>query len=244
MPKKKIYIPLLSAVLVIALVFGGGALYVSDGYSADLAQIMAFAADFAVTETEYDSFITYGDENADTAFIFYPGGKVEHTAYAPLMTALAQKGMFCILVQMPCDLAVLDINAAKEIRERFPAISNWYIGGYSLGGSMAASHLQKHTADYCGLILLGSYSTADLSDTDLRICSVYGSADEVLNREKYQKYLPNLGEGLTEQVIDGGCHAYFGMYGMQKGDGMPTLSAKEQILLTADILDAFVKEAY
>ena len=34
-------------------------------------------------------------------------------------------------------------------------------------------------------------------------------------------------------MIDGGCHAFFGCYGAQKGAGTPTLTAKEQIEQTA-----------
>jgi len=37
-------------------------------------------------------------------------------------------------------------------------------------------------------------------------------------------------------VIDGGCHAYFGMYGAQEGDGRPEISNEEQIALTVDTI--------
>ena len=50
-----------------------------------------------------------------------------------------------------------------------------------------------------------------------------------MNREKYAKYKSNLPSDFTEIEIAGGCHAYFGMYGEQDGDGVPTLSAAEQI---------------
>ncbi len=35
-----------------------------------------------------------------------------------------------------------------------------------------------------GLVLLAAYSTADLTDSGLRVYSTYGSEDGVLNREK------------------------------------------------------------
>lgn len=41
-------------------------------------------------------------------------------------------------VEMPFRLAVLDMDAAKGIQEHYPEIESWYIGGHSLGGSMAA----------------------------------------------------------------------------------------------------------
>ena len=149
------------------------------------------------------------------------------------MAACADNGVLCVLVQMPFNLAVLDIHAAEGIQAAYPEIETWYIGGHSLGGSMAASHLSNHIDAYDGLILLGSYSTADLSETDLQVLSIYGSEDKVMNRVKYDENKANLPGDFIEVVIDGGCHAYFGMYGPQDGDGKATISNEEQIILTA-----------
>ena len=85
-----------------------------------------------------------------------------------------------------------------------------------------------------GLILLAAYATEDLSQTSLQVLSVYGSEDRVMDSEKYTENLANLPSGLTEMVLEGGCHAYFGMYGAQEGDGIPRITNEEQILLTAE----------
>lgn len=63
-------------------------------------------------------------EEASAGFIFYPGGKVEYTAYEPLMKACAQKGILCVLAEMPFNLAVFDMDAAKGISENYPEIEN------------------------------------------------------------------------------------------------------------------------
>ncbi len=226
---------LLIILFVLCLCVGGCAIYVSDYYHTDTAAVEAFAANADVPTTIIDrGVIAYGDTDAKVGLIFYPGGKVEYTAYEPLMRQLAQEGVLCILVQMPFNLAVLDINAASGLQEQFPAVCNWYIGGHSLGGTMAASYLGEHTEDFCGLILLGSYISNDLSQTSLRAISIFGSEDGVMNREKYDECKGNLPLDLTEIELAGGCHAYFGMYGEQKGDGSPTLTAEEQIRLTAN----------
>ena len=167
---------------------------------------------------------------------------MEYTAYMPLMKACAERGIFSVLVEMPFHLAVFDVNAASGIQDDYPEIEKWYIGGHSLGGAMAASYLSDHVADYEGFILLGAYSTDDLSTTDLKVLSVYGSEDKVLNREKYDNNKQNLPEGFREVVLKGGCHAYFGMYGAQDGDGTPTITNEEQIRLTADTIFEFVTE--
>lgn len=227
--------------VLLALCMIGCVWYVSDYYRADTAAIQAFAANCEVTQTVLsDSMTAFGDANADAGLIFYPGGKVEYTAYEPLMRALAAKGMLCVLIKMPFNLAVLDVNAADGVRELYPEVDHWYVGGHSLGGSMAASYLAKHADEFDGLILLGSYSTADLTGTDVRALSLYGSEDRVMNREKYDEYKTNLPQDLTEIRLDGGCHAYFGMYGKQKGDGDPVLNAEEQIRMTADHITAFI----
>ena len=89
--------------------------------------------------------------------------------------------------------------------------------------------------------MLGSYSTANISDTSLRVISVYGSEDKVLDKAKYDENKKNLPEDFCEYVIDGGCHAYFGMYGLQKGDGVPMIENHEQIILTAEYIANAVK---
>lgn len=229
---KKILRFILAILLVLIICCG---IYVSDYYHADDEAIGKFAySDTIVIEEIEEGGLTYTPDNASTGFIFYPGGKVEYTAYEPLMLACAERGIFCVLVKMPFNLAVLDINAADGIPEQFPEIANWYIGGHSLGGSMAATYLSKHQNEFAGLILLGSYSTSDISHTGLDVLSLYGSEDTVLNAQKYEKNKSNLPPAFTEFVIDGGCHAYFGMYGAQDGDGIPTISNEEQIQITAD----------
>jgi pimeloyl-ACP methyl ester carboxylesterase len=188
--------------------------------------------------------VAYGNADAAHALIFYPGGKVEHTAYEPLLRALAARGILCILVKMPLRLAVLDMHAADGIREQFPAVAHWYIGGHSLGGSMAASYLAKHATEFDGLILLASYSTADLSGQELRALSLVGSEDGVLGREKYALYRANLPTDTTETEIAGGNHAYFGAYGEQEGDGVATVTPAEQLRQTAEAMLAMMEVAY
>lgn len=218
-----------------AILAGACGIYLGDYYHADPDAMAAMSSDPEISQvTLNNGSIVLEPEMAETGFIFYPGGKVEHTAYIPLMQACASKGILCVLVQMPFRLAVLDVNAADGIVAQYPEIEHWYIGGHSLGGSMAAAYLADHPDDFTGLILLGSYSTTDLSENNLTVLSVYGSKDLVLNREKYVKNLSNLPGSTTEVCIEGGCHAYFGVYGQQSGDGIPTITNEEQIYLTAE----------
>ena len=239
--KKKILIPI-AAVIVVMVVAAG--IYINDYYRADVTAYNCITQPSErVSVQEFDDG-TYcfapEDIKADTGIIFYPGGKVEAVSYAPLMEALAERGVMAVLMSMPANLAVLDADAADGICGDFTEIEHWYMAGHSLGGSMAASYLGEECYGFDGLILLASYSTENLADTELKVLSIYGSEDGVLDMEKYEANKDNLPEWFEEHVIEGGCHAYFGAYGPQEGDGQPQITAEEQIGITADLMAVFV----
>ncbi len=238
--KRKIFIIVTSIVLVLAIIVAACAIYLNDYYRADTDAIEAFLPQDIELEERSDGTIVCGDEGATTGFIFYPGGKVEYTAYIPLMHELSKRGIMCVLVEMPFNLAVFDVNAADGIQKKYPQVENWYIGGHSLGGAMAASYLSEHVSAFEGLVLLAAYSSEDLSDADIDVLSMYGSRDKVMNRKKYKENKSNLPDDFAEVVIDGGNHAYFGMYGEQDGDGKASISNEEQIKLAADAIADFM----
>ena len=227
--KRKIF--LIPLALILALAVGCG-IYLESYYRAEPEAL-------ALTEG-MEGDLVWAPEDAETGLIFYPGGKVDPAAYAPLMEALADRGILCVVTEMPFHLAVFDVDAAAGIQAEFPGVERWYIGGHSLGGSMAAAYLEGCEEDYEGLILLAAYSTADLSESPLEVLSVYGSEDLVLDRENYGEYLGNLPGEFRELVIDGGCHAGFGMYGTQDGDGIPVITSEEQIAITAETIAEMV----
>ena len=241
--KRKALITIFSIVLALSVLVGACAIYLCDYYRADEGAIQVFeSAENIAVSTAENGNVVFEPAGAKVGFIFYPGGKVEHNAYQPLMADLAREGVLCVLVEMPFNLAVLDVNAADGIMAQYPEIEEWYIGGHSLGGSMAAAYLADHVDEYEGLILLGSYSTADLSDTELEVISIYGSEDKVLNRDKYNENRQNLPDDFVEVVIDGGCHANFGLYGAQDGDGTPTISSTEQVRITVESIMQFLQD--
>lgn len=237
--KKKITLAII-IVFIVSLI-GGTFYYINDYYHADeMAVSLITAPKTDVTITEENGVYTFNAENATKGVIFYPGGKVEAIAYAPLMQALAEKGVLSVLVTMPGNLAVLDMNAADGLKEKYPEIESWYMAGHSLGGSMASSYISENSKEFNGIILLASYSTADLSALGLDVISIYGTNDGVLNMEKYEEYKPNLPEDFKEVVITGGCHAYFGSYGEQEGDKKATITREEQIEITVNEILQFI----
>ena len=194
-----------------------------------------------VTIIDKTNIIEFTPENAKTGFIFYPGALVEPDAYAPLMEKLAEHGIKCIIVRMPHYIALFDANGARGIREQYPEIEKWYLGGHSLGGAMASLYGDRHSTEYEGLVFLASYASNDISDTDLKVLIVRGGNDKVINLNRYEECLSNLPKDYKEFVIDGGNHAYFGDYGEQKGDGEATITPEEQINITLEKLVDFME---
>lgn len=235
--KYYILISILAFILLLVVIFF---IYVGNYYHADLEDISVFASDGTYKEVLDDNTIVYSSKGASAGIIFYPGGKVEHLAYEPLVMECAKYGYLCAVVDMPFNLAVFDVDRASLVLDKYPEIENWYIGGHSLGGAMAASYVSKNSDMFSGLILLGAYSTSDLSKTSLKVISIYGSEDKVLNMDKYNKNKKNLPSSFSEKVISGGCHSNFGMYGKQSGDGKCLISNADQIRETMFLIYKYI----
>lgn len=173
-------------------------------------------------------------------FILYQGAKVDEAAYVPYLVELAGEGIFCAVVKSPFRLAILGPNGAERVVEDYPGITEWFVGGHSLGGVMAAGYAEKHPV--AGLILLAAYPSADLSGLDVPVLSITASEDGVLDREKYEDAKAKLPPGTVYADIAGGNHGQFGDYGPQNGDGAALISSEEQraevVALVAGFLTA------
>jgi dienelactone hydrolase len=172
-----------------------------------------------------------------TGFILYPGGHVDYRSYAPIAQEIASHGYRVSIVRMPLSLAVFGIDRADEVISVYPNMRYWVIGGHSLGGSMAAAYARSHSDKVQGVVFWASYpaSSDDLSTTDLKGLSTYGSNDQVLDRDNFNDTVSLLPHGTILQVIQGGNHAQFGNYGLQPGDGTATISAADQQAQAADL---------
>ena len=221
--KKRIWLLVLLVLTLLAAAFG---IYTGQYYRADALALSALKSDEQVTVTPAEDGWLFDGPSETDALIFYPGGKVEETAYAPLLHRLAADGMDVFLVKMPFRLAVFGVNKARDVMQR-GSYDHWYIGGHSLGGAMAASYAAAHADELSGVILLAAYPTRPL-DESLRVVSIYGTEDGVLNRAKLaegEQYMP---QTHAVCVLEGGNHAQFGNYGEQSGDGEAAISSEEQ----------------
>lgn len=209
--------------------------YASDYYRAAPEVKEAFAAADGISVVSLEDGVFFDGPGEERALIFYPGAKVEYTAYAPLMRQLAEAGTDCFLLKMPYHMAIFGMNRGDEIQASYE-YSQWYIGGHSLGGAMAASYVSKRLEKYQGLVLLAAYPTKPLKRDGFSVVSVYGSEDQVLDLQKLEEGRQYMPTDYREVCINGGNHAWFGNYGKQAGDGKATVSHEEQWRQTVEAL--------
>ena len=234
---EKNVIKIMSVVVICAIGIFAWTLYANDYYSAEATARKAMMGNDVIQVEEKDDYYVFShkETECDKGIIFYPGGKVEETAYAPFLLELAENGYEVYLVKMPAKLAIFGMNAAADIMQDVEHIEEWTMMGHSLGGAMAASFSANHDEEVDQLVLLAAYSTSDLTDKEIEVFSFYGSEDKVLNMEKYEEYYSNLPETVVEEVIEGGNHANYAHYGAQDGDGEATISRAEQQECVLDI---------
>ena len=227
--KKKftITIPLLLAIHL--LVSGGIAVFLNTSYKADAAALNAMNGNDKVNVSHISKGYLFDGPGTENALIFYPGAAVETGAYAPLMLSIAENGVDCVLVDMPFHFAIFNGSAANDISKSLD-YKNWFISGHSLGGVVASAHVSKITETagnpYKGEIFFASYPFKDFSDSSFPMLSIYGTND--MNPAKIKENSGKLSKNTDTIVIEGGNHAQFGNYGIQKKDGTATISAKEQ----------------
>ena len=179
-----------------------------------------------------DRWLVFGPVSPEpkTGLILYPGGRVDPHSYASTARAIAAADYLVVIIPMPLNLAIFASGAAADVISAYPGVSNWAIGGHSLGGAMAARYAFDHPDQIQGLVLWAAYpdSSNDLSDRTLPVTSIYGTLDGLATTEKIEASRPLL-PGTTEWVaIEGGNHAQFGWYGPQSGDNPATISREEQ----------------
>lgn len=182
----------------------------------------------------------------NVGIIFYPGGHVDYTAYAPFAYRLAEKGITTVILNVPLSFAIFDVDSAKTIiNDTKFSDKEWFLAGHSLGGVAASEFLVKHPelvgTRVKGIIFIASYPAKDISHLPIKSLCIYGSEDGVLPPEKIREkkaFFPSS----TEYVeILGGNHSQFGSYGLQKGDKEAEITAYEQISIVVKAIEEFLE---
>ena len=209
---------ILLAVIILILVAAAGAfIYFNDFYHSEelVNEYLESGGNVSVAHIE-EGYYFKGQNNSDTAMIFYPGAKVEYTAYAPMMYEMAENGIDCFLIEMPFNMAFFGADKASSIIDNY-TYSNYYVSGHSLGGVVASSFANENANKVKGVVLFAAYPSSKMDDK-LKLLSIYGSDDGVLNMESYNENKKNWPDESEEFVIKGANHEGFAYYGAQDGD--------------------------
>ena len=201
----------------------------------------------SVQVTETEEYILFDGAGTEDALVFYPGARVEAAAYSPLMMRLAENGTDCYLCRIKYNVAMLDAEAAEDVRAAAGNNSDrhWYLGGHSLGGVTAAGLVTQgetadETSDWDGIVLLAAYPNAPITVPAILI---YGTNDGIVEPEEYGRIVEDglWPEDFTEVRLEGGNHAQFGDYGEQNGDNKAEMSFDEQLDKTAAAITEWIE---
>lgn len=242
--KRWLKILLISLAVIVVALGGYGVYYFTYSYK----PVESLQNDLpSYNYVEHEQWIEFPSVNKDApGIIIYQGARVDSYSYAYLAEQLQTKGYHVFISRMPGNWAFFNIDLAGTIIEQNPAISRWYLGGHSLGGSMAASYAVAHPEQekLTGLFFLASYPAQDFSDRQLPMLFIFAEHDGLVTSEKQAQYLPNQSSSPENQVdmIAGGNHAQFGLYGVQDGDGTATIPAIQQQDEIVTDLDTWIKK--
>lgn len=236
----KLWQKIITGFLVILLIAVAGFVVWGETPARAMSEAISALDSDAIVQVQTGNWLIFKpvDKEVTTGLIFYPGGRVDHRAYAPMARALAKEGYLVVIPKMPLNLAVFGFNKAGDVLYAYPLIKNWVIGGHSLGGAMAAAYLGIYPDEFDGLVFLASYpaSNNDLTGYQGDVLSLYASLDGLATLEKIEVSRTLLPSSTRFIEIEGGNHALFGWYGDQAGDNPATISREEQqAIIVAEI---------
>jgi hypothetical protein len=230
--KRKSWKTVLVVVLVIIVISiaGGIAIWTAGTLGPSEQALLVLQSDNEVRIKQESDQITFEPvaNQPTSGFILYPGARVDFRSYSPLLREIAARNHVVIVLRSPFNIAFFNANAADEVMAAYPHITDWVIGGHSLGGVVAASYVSRRPS-VSGLVLWASYPADDsLVETDVQVLSIYGSTDRLTTPADVLRSQDLLPPDAIFVEIRGGNHSQFGSYGLQPGDGKATITNEEQ----------------
>lgn len=220
--KKKKIIACISILLIIIIL--SGTFYFGNYYHSEDIAIENMRGNSLVNVNKINEGYFFDGPSNTKAIVFYPGAKVETTAYAPMLLKIAEEADV-FLLNTPLHMAIFDVNKADKIINNYK-YEEYFVAGHSMGGAVAGMYAANNLDKLKGVIFFAAYPTKSLQKENFSALSIYGTND--MNPEALQKGKEFYPKDYKEVIIEGGNHAQFGNYGIQKGDGNATISADEQ----------------
>ncbi|MEV6717671.1 alpha/beta hydrolase [Lentzea sp. NPDC051208] len=181
---------------------------------------------FRATQAGAGATVLRPDGPVRAGLVFHPGARVDYRAYLPLLRRVAAQGFLVVVVKEPLNIALLSGDTAP-LRAEHPEVPVWAVGGHSLGGVAAARDVLADSS-VRGLVLWASYPVDDLSGRGgLDAWSIHGRQDGFTTPQDVAGSRNLLPADTRFEEVAGAVHAFFGDYGDQPGDGVPTVSRAE-----------------
>lgn len=218
--------------------------YAATPMMAEEAPLAAAAERVTVTETAEGVVLTGagpGAEPADTGLIFFAGARVDPAAYADTLSGVAASGITVVIARPTLNFAILETRPLSTWQALAPGVTNWMVGGHSLGGVRACMFAESD--EVSALVLFGSYCSVDLAASGLPVLSLAGENDGLSTPAKITDAAPLLPASARFVTIPGASHAQFGAYGIQPGDGPHEADPAEvRDHITAEVLALLSRE--
>lgn len=163
-------------------------------------------------------------------FIFLPGG-VDPRSYSVAARMIAEAGFFVALLPFPDNLPFLDPFRPNNIILNHPEITNWAIGGHSLGGSVAGIYADVNPLGAIeALAFFASVTgdTVDLSDNALRVYALAGTEDLGLPVTAWEDSFVRLPANAYGGLIQGANHEQFAYYSRSLDAGEEPFITRER----------------
>lgn len=210
---------------------------------ADREEVDAVFADAQVSVVASAGLILFtpNDKPTSQGLVFYPGAKVDPYSYLPTFQGLVAEGLTVVIVEPLFNMALFDTTALSEITGVAPNVSQWFVGGHSLGGVKACMMAGDPAID--GLMMMAGFCANDLSARDIPALQLLGDRDGLVDLQAVDDASALLPERTERTTIVGANHASFGAYGPQAGDGVATATKDEVVaIITAAITVALLSD--
>ena len=211
-----------------------------------------YTADELVDVLEGDGYTVFSPRHvaagADVAIAFLPGGLVAPAAYAPVVRALAARGIPASLVRLPYRSA-MTAGMREQLWARIQAAHarmgpglRLVLAGHSRGAALAAAFAAERP-EIDGLALIGTTHPRDRDLSHLRypVIRILGTRDCVASIATARTSAHNLPRQTQVVEIDGANHAQFGYYGTQINDCSASIPREQQQRQLIDALVGFVR---
>lgn len=212
--------------VVVALILAGALGWLRP-FQATAPAVAAMHSDSDVQISErWDSIeLTPTGQPPAVGLVFTPGGRVDARAYARILRPAAAAGYLVVILKVPYGIAFADPYQSAAPIARHPEIQAWAVGGHSLGGVTAALYAGRHPS--VALLLWAAYPANELTGRTAAVTSISGTQDGLTTPADITASKAKLPAGTCFVPVPGAVHAFFGDYGVQRGDGSPTTTRTE-----------------